>query len=67
MKKYKQTEIRSVYPIDTPSCNKMMYESETEARAAILHLKEVAGIKNLSCYTCMKCGFYHLTRSYDSN
>jgi hypothetical protein len=65
MKKYKPTEIREVYPIDTPLCTKMMYESETEARAAILHLKEVAGIKNLSCYACMKCGYYHLTRNFE--
>ena len=61
MKKYKPTEIREVYPIDTP-CSKMMYKSETEARAAILHLKEVIGMMDLSCYACMKCGFYHLTR-----
>lgn len=62
MKKYKPTKIQEAYPIDTP-CNKMMYKSETEARAAILHLKEVARIKDLSCYACMKCGFYHLTRN----
>jgi hypothetical protein len=62
MKKYKPSEIREVYPIETP-CKKMMYKSETEARAAILHLKEVAGIENLSYYACVGCGFYHLTRN----
>jgi hypothetical protein len=61
MKKYKPTEIREAYPIETP-CHKMMYKSEEEARGEILYLKDVKGIKGLSTYLCMKCGFYHLTR-----
>jgi hypothetical protein len=40
-----------------------MYKSESEARAAILYLKDVDGPKNLTCYYCSKCGFYHLTRN----
>lgn len=61
---YKPTEIQETYPIDTP-CTKMMYNSETEARAAILYLKDVKGIKGLKAYCCMKCGYYHLTRNFD--
>ncbi len=64
MKKYNPDKIQfiwEVYPIETP-CTKMMYKSESEARAAILYLKEEKGIKDLLCYACMKCGFYHLTR-----
>lgn len=63
MKKHNPDKIQfiwEVYPIETP-CTKMMYKSENEARAAILYLKDFDGTKNLSCYYCSKCGFYHLT------
>lgn len=52
--------IWEVYPIETP-CTKMMYKSESEARAAILYLKDIDGTKKLVCYYCSKCGFYHLS------
>jgi len=58
---YKPNEFQESYPIDT-SCNKMMYKSETEARAAILYLLKEKGIAELYTYACVKCGYYHLTR-----
>jgi len=63
MRKYKPSEIQETYPIDTP-CTKMMYKSESEARAAILFLKDVKGITGLATYYCAKCGYYHLTRDF---
>ena len=60
--KYIPSKAQKIYPIDVP-CTKMIYNSEIEARGAILYLKDVKGIKELNTYCCMKCGFYHLTRN----
>jgi hypothetical protein len=58
--RYIPTKAQKVYPIDVP-CTKMVYNSEKEARGAILYLRDVQGIKGLGTYCCTKCGFYHLT------
>jgi hypothetical protein len=58
--KYKPTLIRKIYPIESP-CKKAIYNSFNDAKESIDYLQENKGVKDLSAYKCLVCGFWHLT------